>query len=97
MAIKIYYYIAIICFIILLFIVQSKNTQKKHKKIKEKFTDSTGNNILGYWSSYNMSDTRSKCFDCDRTSKFKHGSNCFDCELKGGRGVNKLFNKVLTR
>lgn len=29
-----------------------------------------------------LPSTRSKCFDCDRTSNFQHGQKCFDCEHK---------------
>ena len=50
-----------------------------------------------YWYSYYPTDTRSKCFDCDRTSPYQHGTNCFDCEIPGGRKVNSLLNRVLTR
>ena len=50
-----------------------------------------------YWYNYAPSEVRSKCFDCDASSDFKHPSNCFDCELKGGRPVDKLFNRVLSR
>jgi hypothetical protein len=41
--------------------------------------------------------TRSKCFDCDRTSNFRHGSKCFDCEIYGGRQIDTFFNKMLVR
>lgn len=50
-----------------------------------------------YWYGYFPSDTRSKCFDCDNTSNFEHGTNCFDCEIPGGRQINPLLNRVLTR
>lgn len=50
-----------------------------------------------YWYSFFPNDTRSKCFDCDATSKYQHGVPCFDCEIPGGRPVNKLLNRVLTR
>jgi len=55
------------------------------------------NIVPSYWYNYAPSEERSKCFDCDASSSFKHPSNCIDCELKGGRPVDKLFNKVLTR
>ncbi len=50
-----------------------------------------------YWYNYAPSELRSKCFDCDASSSYKHPSNCFDCEIKGGRPVDKLFNRVLSR
>jgi len=50
-----------------------------------------------YWYGYFPGDTRSKCFDCDNTSNFEHGTNCFDCEIPGGRQINPLLNRVLTR
>lgn len=50
-----------------------------------------------YWYGYFPSDTRSKCFDCDKSSKFDHGTNCFDCEIPGGRQIDPLLNRVLTR
>jgi len=50
-----------------------------------------------YWYGYFPSDTRSKCFDCDNTSNYEHGTTCFDCEIPGGRQINPLLNRVLTR
>jgi hypothetical protein len=50
-----------------------------------------------YWYNYAPGESRSKCFACDAEGKFKHGSNCIDCETKGGRPVDKLLNRVLTR
>ena len=50
-----------------------------------------------YWYGYYTSDTRSKCFDCDYTSNYEHGTTCFDCEIPGGRQINPLLNRVLTR
>ena len=86
----------VVCFLILICIMN--NPQRKYKE-KSNFSNIVGNKkkVIGYWNDYYQSDTRSKCFDCDRTSNFKHGSNCFDCELKGGRKVDKLLNRVLTR
>ncbi len=52
--------------------------------------------IPSYWYNYAPSEIRSKCFDCDASSSNKHPSNCFDCEI-GGRPVDKLFNRVLSR
>ncbi len=50
-----------------------------------------------YWYNYFATDTRSKCFACDAASNLRHPSNCIDCEMKGGRPVDKLLNRVLTR
>ena len=50
-----------------------------------------------YWYNYAPGENRSKCFACDATSNLQHGSNCIDCETKGGRPVDGLFNRVLTR
>ncbi len=50
-----------------------------------------------YWYKYDTSDTRSKCFDCDATSKYRHGVPCFDCEIPGGRSIDPNLNRVLTR
>ncbi len=50
-----------------------------------------------YWYKYDTSDTRSKCFDCDATSQYRHGVPCFDCEIPGGRSIDPNLNRVLTR
>ena len=50
-----------------------------------------------YWYNYAPSEVRSKCFACDAEGKYSHPSNCIDCEMKGGRPVDKLLNRVLTR
>ena len=50
-----------------------------------------------YWYKYYKSDTRSKCFDCDASSKYRHGVPCFDCEIPGGRSIDPNLNRVLTR
>lgn len=50
-----------------------------------------------YWYNYAPSEERSKCFACDAEGKYRHPSNCIDCEMKGGRPVDKLLNRVLTR
>jgi hypothetical protein len=58
----------------------------------------TENNIKpSYWYNYAPGENRSKCFACDAESNLIHGSRCIDCEKKGGRPVDKLLNKVLTR
>ena len=88
----------VICFMIASCVLNKTPIKKRTRK--ERFTDTVGikdKKIIGYWNDYYQSDTRSKCFDCDRTSPYKHGSNCFDCEIKGGRSVDKLLNRVLTR
>ncbi len=53
--------------------------------------------VPSYWYNYETSESRSKCFDCDANKQYKHGSNCIDCETKGGRKIDKLFNRVMTR
>ena len=50
-----------------------------------------------YWYNYAPGENRSKCFACDAESNLMHGSRCIDCEKKGGRPVDKLLNRVLTR
>lgn len=50
-----------------------------------------------YWYNYAPSEIRSKCFACDAEGNYRHPSNCIDCEMKGGRPVDKLLNRVLTR
>jgi hypothetical protein len=50
-----------------------------------------------YWYNYAASEIRSKCFACDAEGKYLHPSNCIDCEMKGGRPIDKLLNRVLTR
>ena len=53
--------------------------------------------LPSYWYDYARSENRSKCFSCDATSNLIHGSRCIDCEKKGGRPVDELLNRVLTR
>ncbi len=55
------------------------------------------NIVPSYWYNYQPSEIRSKCFDCDAEKKYKHPSNCIDCETKGGHKIDKLFNRVMTR
>jgi hypothetical protein len=94
-------YLAIICIIltiIIIILIIIKPREKfadiqqpiENPKTKDKIYPS-------YWYGYFPSDTRSKCFDCDNTSNFEHGTNCFDCEIPGGRQINPLLNRVLTR
>ena len=74
-----------------------KNNEKFQNETTPSSSPSPTIPIISYWYKYLKSDTRSKCFDCDRTSKYRHGSNCFDCELNGGRKVDPELNRVLTR
>ena len=96
-------YLAIICIIltigivVLIFIKQRDNFEDTQI---QKPIDSpiTKDKIYpSYWYGYFPTDTRSKCFDCDKQSNFEHGTNCFDCEIPGGRQINPLLNRVLTR
>ena len=67
---------------------------------QEKFEDTNVTTSVpkpSYWSNFFKSDTRSKCFDCDNSSNLRHGSNCIDCEIEGGRKVDPILNRVLTR
>lgn len=79
-------------FIIIIYFI----TRKQEPFVNEPTTTSSAP-IISYWNKYLKADTRSKCFDCDRTSKYRHGSQCIDCETKGGRPVDDLLNRVLTR
>jgi hypothetical protein len=87
-----YVIIGIILFGVMIYFITKKT---KDPFVNEPTTSSTP--IISYWNKYMKSDTRSKCFDCDRTSKYKHGSQCIDCETEGGRKVDDLLNRVLTR
>ena len=81
----------------------STRSAKLDKLDNTPVTTNTSNNNeddaikASYWYNYYPNDNRSKCFDCDATSKYRHGSNCIDCEIEGGRKVNKLLNRYLTR
>ena len=91
---ELYIIIAVFLFIIILLFINSTNeTFQNGENIKTTPTLP----IISYWYKYLKSDTRSKCFDCDKTSKYRHGSNCFDCEIKGGRSIDPELNRVLTR
>jgi hypothetical protein len=85
----------IIVLFILAFIVYCKE-QEPFENIKNNIA-TTSSFFPSYWYKYNKSDTRSKCFDCDATSKYRHGVPCFDCEIPGGRNIDPNLNKVLTR
>ncbi len=75
---------------------QNNTTSSKEPELDENgFIKS--NIVPSYWYNYAPSENRSKCFDCDASSSYKHPSNCIDCEMKGGRPVDKLLNRVLTR
>ncbi len=92
--------------IILLLII---NRNKIFSGFQNNTTSSTNNSELdengniknelkpSYWYNYAPSEERSKCFACDAESNLRHPSNCIDCETSGGRPVDKLFNRVLTR
>ena len=93
--------IGIIGFLIILFIIGLIIYFKERERFEN-------NNIIvnkptttsffpSYWYKYDTSDTRSKCFDCDATSKYRHGVPCFDCEIPGGRSIDTNLNRVLTR
>ena len=89
-----YIIIGIIIILIILILIVSSTS--------EKFEDTTTPSVTTYSKpssryNYNKSDSRSKCFDCDNSSNLAHGSNCYDCETKGGRKVDTLLNRVLTR
>ncbi len=96
----------IIGIIILLFIIGLIIYFKESEKFENiqttsvrpvKNTTSSTPFFPSYWYKYDTSDTRSKCFDCDATSKYRHGVPCFDCEIPGGRSIDKNLNRVLTR
>jgi hypothetical protein len=88
--------IGVILFGVMIYFITKDSNKKKDPFVNEP-TSSSSSPIISYWNNYMTSDTRSKCFDCDRTSKYRHGSQCIDCETKGGRKVDDLLNRVLTR
>jgi hypothetical protein len=100
---KICFAIIIILIIILLFINKNKifsnfennDTENESNLTKDGFIKNEL--VPSYWYNYAPSEIRSKCFACDANSNYRHPSNCIDCETKGGRPVDKLFNRVLTR
>jgi hypothetical protein len=87
----IYIIIGVVLFVIIIYLI----TRKQEPFVNEPTTSAAP--IISYWNKYMKSDTRSKCFDCDRTSKYRHGSQCIDCETEGGRPIDTLLNRVLTR
>jgi hypothetical protein len=87
----VYIIIGVFLFGIIIYLI----TRKQEPFVNEPTTSSSP--IISYWNKYMKSDTRSKCFDCDRTSKYRHGSQCIDCETEGGKQVDTLLNRVLTR
>lgn len=87
--------IIIFTFIIIIYLCRYKKNDHFSDIIEP--SEQTSKMKPSYWYSYYPTDTRSKCFDCDRTSPYQHGTNCFDCEIPGGRKVNSLLNRVLTR
>jgi hypothetical protein len=93
--------INILCFIMVglfcLYIVFVLYKKRVRDRFENNPTTSSNDVIPSYWYKYFKSDTRSKCFDCDATSKYRHGAPCFDCEIPGGRGIDPNLNKVLTR
>jgi hypothetical protein len=93
--------IIIIIFLILLILIINKDTVLSTFQNNTDDLDENGlikNEIKpSYWYNYAPSEIRSKCFDCDATSKYKHSSNCIDCETNGGKPIDKLFNRVLSR
>ncbi len=94
-------FIAIILFINKNNIFSTFQNNTTSSKESESELDENGfvksNMVPSYWYNYAPSENRSKCFDCDASSSYKHPSNCIDCEMKGGRSVDKLLNRVLTR
>lgn len=86
----IHIYILLVIILLLFFTCpipkNNKRKCKRHSSNIEKFANPTSTStpfieILSYWNKYySKDDTRSKCIDCDNSSKFKHPSNCIDCE-----------------
>ena len=83
-----YIYISIIlCLIIIIFLcnkkvfiekfIQTTTSNKNIIVLTDKVKD-----FIGYKNNATFSsDTRSKCFDCDKAMPLKsHGQRCFDCE-----------------
>lgn len=94
-------YLAIICIVLTVIIIAViiMKSNEGFEDIQQPIENPVTKDKIypSYWYGYNPPDTRSKCFDCDNTSKFEHGTNCFDCEIPGGRQINPLLNRILTR
>jgi hypothetical protein len=88
--------VILILIIIIIIIVVSKTPKKEPFETTTTISEPTIF-VPSYWNDFSKSDTRSKCFSCDQTSKYRHGAECFDCELKGGRKIDPELNRVLTR
>jgi hypothetical protein len=89
--------IIIVLFIIGLIVYFKEREKFENIKTTPVNKPTTSSFFPSYWYKYDTSDTRSKCFDCDATSKYRHGVPCFDCEIPGGRSIDPNLNKVLTR
>jgi hypothetical protein len=89
--------IIIVLFIIGIIIYLKEREKFENIKPTVMVKPTTSSFFPSYWYKYDTSDTRSKCFDCDATSKYKHGVPCFDCEIPGGRSIDQNLNRVLTR
>jgi len=69
--------------IILMLIFVGFNIENLHV---DEFTDMNGSPISSYWNNYiHFGNKRSRCIDCDNSSKVQHPQKCIDCE----RQVNK--------
>lgn len=94
-------FLVIIILIIILLII---NKKKIFNTFENEVTSNLNENGFvknelkpSYWYNYLPSEIRSKCFSCEAESDLLHPSNCIDCETPGGRPVDKLLNRVLTR
>lgn len=89
--------IGFLIIIVIIIIIISKTTTTEKFETPTTTVTETNKFVPSYWYDYSKSDTRSKCFSCDQSSKYRHGTECFDCELKGGRKIDPELNRVLTR
>ena len=89
--------IIILIIIIIIIVIVCKKTKKESFDTTTSTVEEPSKFVPSYWYNYSKSDTRSKCFSCDQTSKYRHGTECFDCELKGGRKIDPELNRVLTK
>jgi hypothetical protein len=83
--------------IIVIIIIISKTSKKEKFETTTTTIEEKPTFVPSYWYDYSKSDIRSKCFSCDHNSKYRHGSECFDCEIKGGHKLDLELNRVLTR